>query len=194
MREELDAANQASGLNMQLMLDEPNAFNYFVARYGKFRNVNNYIACVGDKGPNLHETVGYWGERLVLVTQALGLNTCWVALSFRRGKCPAIVAPGQKIACTIALGHGETQGKSHRIKTPQEVSRAKEPVPDWFKAGVEGALLAPTAVNQQRFMLALEGDRVHAEATGGAYCNIDLGIVKQNFEVASGKSHDIWLP
>lgn len=192
LQEEIAVANRESGLNFQLMLDEPNAFNYFIAKYGSFRNVRNYIACVGKKSPDLHEKVGYWGERIVLAAQVLGLNTCWVALSFKRKKCPAAVGSDEKIACTIAIGYGETQGKPHKIKTPEQVSAAADPTPEWFKAGVTGALLAPTAVNQQKFMLTLDSDKVRAESTGGPYSDMDLGIVKRNFEIASGKDHSIW--
>ena len=194
LQEAIAAANRESGLSFQLMTDEPNAFNYFVARYGSFRNVRNYIACVGPEGPGLHEAVGYWGQLLVLTAQALGLNSCWVALSFRRRKTPAAVEKGQKIACTIALGYGENPGKSHKVKSAEQVSSPDvQPAPSWFEDGVRAALLAPTAVNQQKFFLALKGERVEAKATGGAYCEMDLGIVKRNFEIASGKDHNIWL-
>ena len=194
LQEAIAAANRESGLSFQLMTDEPNAFNYFVARYGSFRNVRNYIACVGPEGPGLHEAVGYWGQLLVLTAQALGLNSCWVALSFRRRKTPAAVEKGQKIACTIALGYGENPGKSHKVKSAEQVSSSDvQPAPSWFEDGVRAALLAPTAVNQQKFFLALKGERVEAKATGGAYCEMDLGIVKRNFEIASGKDHNIWL-
>lgn len=194
LQEAIAAANRESGLSFQLMTDEPNAFNYFVARYGSFRNVRNYIACVGPEGPGLQEAVGYWGQLLVLTAQALGLNSCWVALSFRRRKTPAVVEKGQKIPCTIALGYGENPGKGHKVKGASQVSASDvQPTPSWFEEGVRGALLAPTAVNQQKFLLALKGDRVEAKATGGVYCEMDLGIVKRNFEIASGKDHAIWL-
>ena len=161
---EVDAANRESGLHLQLMTDEPDAFNFFIARYGSFKNVRNYLACVGEKEPGLNERVGYWGQRIVLVAQALGLNS-----------------------------YGETPGVPHKVKTAAEVSRAEQPVPRWFQEGVRGAILAPTAINQQKFLLTLEGDRVRAEATGGPYSDMDLGIVKRNFEIASGRDHAVWL-
>ena len=49
--------NAASGLNMQLITDEPEAFNCFLAHYGKFRGVRNYIAMVGPKDQK--EACGY---------------------------------------------------------------------------------------------------------------------------------------
>ena len=40
----LKQCNQESGLHMQLILDEPQAFDGLLARYGNFKNVRNYIA------------------------------------------------------------------------------------------------------------------------------------------------------
>ena len=33
------------------------------------------------------EKAGYFGEHLVLKAQALGLNTCWVAMTFKKSAC-----------------------------------------------------------------------------------------------------------
>ena len=46
-----------------------------MAHYGKFENVKNYIAIVGNK--NDQEKAGYYGEKIVLKCPELGLNTCW---------------------------------------------------------------------------------------------------------------------
>lgn len=129
---------------------------------------------------------------LVLLAQTLGLNSCWVALTFSKGKCTAQVGPGEKLVCVIALGYGATQGVGHKVKGAQEVSSAAGSAPQWFADGVEAALLAPTAMNQQKFMLSLDGERVRAEATGGFYSKVDLGIVKYHFELGSGQPHSIW--
>ena len=71
--------NKESQLNIQIIYDEPNCFNSFMAHYGKFSGVSNYIAIVGKKEKDLEEKAGYYGEKLVLKAQELGLNTCWVA-------------------------------------------------------------------------------------------------------------------
>ena len=59
-------------------------------------------------------------------------------------------------------------------------------MPDWFKEGVKAAQKAPTAINQQKFMITLDGDTPVIKAKKGPMTNIDLGIVKYNFEAASG--------
>jgi hypothetical protein len=55
-----------------------------MTKYGKFRNVSNYIVMAGKKADNLDERVGYYGEHLVLMAQTLDLNTCWVGLSYSK--------------------------------------------------------------------------------------------------------------
>lgn len=65
--------------------------------------------------------------------------------------------------------------------------------PYWFKYGVEMALLALTAINQQKFEIILEEDEtVTFKDKGGPYSKVDLGIVKYNFEVGAeyAKKHN----
>lgn len=59
-------------------------------------------------------------------------------------------------------------------------------MPDWFAKGMEAALLAPTAVNQQKFYIMLEDGKASGRAGRGFYTKMDLGIVKYHFEVATG--------
>ena len=189
-RELLDALceelNRKHGLSMQIVYDEPNCFNSFMAHYGKFSGVCNYIALIGKKSPRLEETLGYCGEQLVLKAQALGLNTCWVAMT--HGKSAAEIAGGEKQTCLIALGYGKTQGVAHKSKPMTELAKADATMPDWFCKGMEAVMLAPTATNQQKFLFELHGDAVTAKVSGfGFYSAMDLGIVRYHFEAATGK-------
>lgn len=178
--------NQKAELSIQIVYDEPNCFDSFMAHYGKFSGVHNYIALIGKKSPELEETLGRCGEQLVLKAQELGLNTCWVAMT--HGKSRAIVGPGEKQVCLISLGYGETQGVAHRSKPMQALCRCAEPMPEWFEKGMTAAMLAPTAMNQQKFRFELRADgTVKAACGSGFYTKLDLGIVKYHFEAASGK-------
>ncbi len=192
---EVDVCNEASGLHIQLVTTDPKAFDGFMAHYGKFSCVKNYIALIGKAEADLEEKCGYYGERIVLKAQELGLNTCWVAMTFGKGaaKKKCVIAPGEKLMCVIALGYGETQGSSHKIKTYDEVTEAAETAPDWFKRGIEAALLAPTAMNQQKFRFSLNDNTVTAKNLGGFYSKIDLGIVKCHFELGAGKENFDWI-
>lgn len=183
---ELARVNEESGLHIQILFDEPKCFDSMMAHYGKFSGVQNYIALVGRKGESLEELCGYYGERLVLLAQSLGLNTCWVAMT--HGRSAARIEKNEKQTCLIALGYGLKQGVPHHSKAVSEVSKVEGSMPDWFEKGIEAALLAPTAMNQQKFMFELKGDDVRAKVSGfGFYSKVDLGIVKYHFEVATGR-------
>lgn len=178
--QEIKDINEESGLNVQIFYDEPKCFNSIMAHYGKFSNVTNYIAIVGNKKDE--EKAGYFGERLVLKCQELGLNSCWVALT--HGKCKAIINKGEKLLIIIALGYGLNQGVEHKSKAISELSKVDKEE-EWFNRGMEAVCLAPTAMNQQKFLFELKEGIVTAKALRGFYSKIDLGIVKYHFEVVS---------
>ena len=195
IREQLDACaaelNENAGLHIQILYDEPACFSSRMAKYGRFENCANYIAMVGPKAPDLEERCGWYGELLVLKAQELGLNTCWAALT--HGKSRAQLADGESEVILIALGYGKTQGSGRRSKTPADVSNIAPDSPAWFRQGVEAALLAPTAVNQQKFHFMLHDGCVSARAgLIGSCLKIDLGIVKCHFELGAGKENFRW--
>ena len=192
LQEEIAACNRESGLHIQLVTNESRAFDGFMAHYGKFSGVTSYLALIGQKGPELDEKCGYFGQRLVLKAQQLGLNTCWVAMSYTKIKTAFTVDKGEKLCVVIALGYGATQGVPHKSRPFSEVAKADGQMPDWFKNGVEAALLAPTAMNQQKFLFTLSGNKVSAKAGRGFYTKLDLGIVKYHFELGAGKDRFAW--
>ena len=180
--------NEEAGLNMQIIYDEPKCFNSIMAHYGSFSGVENYIAIVGPKGDDLEEKAGYYGEKLVLKAQELGLNTCWVALT--HGKPLAKIGKGEKLSVVISLGYGATQGKEHKSKDINVLAKVSEDDPQWYADGVEAAILAPTAVNQQKFFIDRDEDKVKISAPKGMLTKMDLGIIKCHFEMASGHKAD----
>ena len=178
--------NQKAGLHIQIIYDEPKCFDSMMAHYGKFDGVNNYIALVGKKSSTLDESLGYYGEQIVLKAQELGLNTCWVAMT--HGKSKAQIDKGEKQVCLISLGYGKTSGVPHKNKELSEVCNHKKDMPEWFLGGMEAALLAPTAMNQQKFYFELLSDNSIKTTCGkGFYTKLDLGIAKYHFEAVSGK-------
>lgn len=185
--------NAESNLNMQLVTEEPRAFRGIFA-YGKFHNVRNYIVITGGKSPDLDFRVGYWGELLVLQAQLMGLNTCWVGLSYSKIPNTFTLRQGHKVVCYISVGYGATQGVSHRIKALDKVSNISSSTPEWFRMGVESALLAPTAINQQKFYFEYLGeDKVAARRRFSpvGYTHLDLGIAVRHFEIGANR-HIAW--
>ncbi|MGN0155356.1 MAG: nitroreductase family protein [Lachnospiraceae bacterium] len=193
LQAEVDSCNKESGLHIQLVTNEPKAFDGFMAHYGNFSGVTNYFALIGKKDSTLDEKCGYYGERLVLKAQQLGLNTCWVAMTYSKIKTAFTIDNGEKLCIVIALGYGETDGVPHKSKPAANVTRADEPIPQWFQNGIESALLAPTAMNQQKFVFSLSGNQVSVKPGLGFYSKIDMGIAKYHFEIGAGADNFEWI-
>ena len=199
LQDKIAECNKVGNLSIQLVQNEAKAFTGMLS-YGSFSGVKNYLVMVGKKAKDLDERVGYYGEQLVLLAQTLGLNTCWVGLSYRKVPEAYNVGKDEKLVCMIALGYGETQGVTHKIKSVADVSNASDITPSWFRKGVEAALLAPTAVNQQKFSfeyVGMSNNRHQVRANKGfsmiGYTQMDLGIAKYHFEIGAGTNIFDWV-
>ena len=195
LRIEIEKLNAESGLNIQLILEEPKCFSTGMWKYGQFSGVKNYFVMAGPKGKEAEEKIGYYGEKLVILAQTLGLNTCWVGLTYKKIPGTYMLRDGDMVHCVVALGYGTTPGIQHPMKPVEQFYESDSTLPEWFRAGMEAALLAPTAVNQQKFKFILhEGNKVEAKTSFSmvGYTHIDLGIVKYHFEVGAGKDNFEW--
>ena len=115
--------NRESGLHIQLVLDEPRGFGGLPAHYGKFSGVKNYIALIGKKSPNLEEACGYYGEKIVLRAQQLGLNTCWVAMTYSKVKTAFQIAPGEI--------HPEPSGRKTHVRSRDGIAVTDREIPEF---------------------------------------------------------------
>jgi hypothetical protein len=187
IRNKIDELNTEGNLHLQFVEDAGKAFNSLFTMMAGLKSAPSVVVCAGPASDDLEEKVGYYGEKLVLFLQQLGLNTCWVGSSNKNVE-GAENAPGEKTVLVIALGYGKTPGKARKSKTAAEVTQARADRPGWFDKGVEMALLAPTAINQQHFIIRLnDDDTVEFIDKGGPFSKVDLGIVKCHFEIGAGK-------
>ena len=199
LQEKIEELNRMGQLHIQLIRNEPKAFLGPFARYGKFRNVTDYLVMAGVKADDLDDRIGYYGEQLVLFAQTIGLNTCWVGLSYTKIPDTYVLNEGEVIQAYISIGYGATQGVSHKIKRIDQVSNVSASTPEWFRRGVEAALLAPTAINQQKFSFEYVGNtdglpQVRAKKGFSlvGYTHMDLGIAKYHFEIGAGNDNFNW--
>ena len=183
----IESVNDECEQHFQLICDDPECFNSFMAHYGKFKNVRNYVAVVANTTTaDYEERCGFYGQKIVLEAQMLGLNTCWVGGTFSKGKCKAVIGQREKLIAVIAIGYGETAGVAHKSKPMEKLCIVNGDMPDWFREGMEAAMMAPTAINQQKFVIELRDDKATIMAKKGPFSRVDLGIVVYNFEAASG--------
>lgn len=186
LRELIEECNRVGSLHLQLLEEAGGTFKRLLNRFMGLSTAPSVIACVGPDDENLDERIGYYGQKIVLKAQMLGLNTCWAG-TFQPHGVKAEILPGEKLPIVIAIGYGVTPGKARKTKSAEQVVKGgMEDKPEWFVNGVKAALAAPTAINQQRFELVLTEDRdVKVIDKGGVLSKIDQGIVRYNFEVGS---------
>ena len=195
LRTEIDRVNEESGLNVQLVVNEPKAFSTGLWKYGQFSGVENYLVMAGPKDKETEEKIGYYGEQLVLLAQTIGLNSCWVGLTYKKIPGTFTLRDRDIVHCVIALGYGMMPGVQHPQKAKENFYESEGLPPVWFQNGLEAALLAPTAVNQQKFKFILHPDNVVEARTSfsmAGYTAIDLGIVKLHFEIGAGRENFTW--
>lgn len=101
---EIRTCNKESGLHIQLITNEPKAFDGFMAHYGKFSGVTNYIAMIGKKDAGLEE-------------------------KYSKIKTAFVVDKGEKLCVVIALGYGETPGIEHKSRPIKEVTKVDSQMP-----------------------------------------------------------------
>lgn len=198
IEEKIAQLNEASGLHIQLT---GRAKEVFSATFLKLAGWKGYpaetIALVGPGTEQAAFDCGYYGEELVLFLQSIGLNTCWVGM-FKKKFVDAELRDGEKIHLTIAVGYGQNPGRERPSKKAAEVCSMTpveyDAAPDWFKAGVECALKAPTAVNQQKFLFSLNDEEATiAVSAKGPHVIADLGIVAYHFQAAADKPAKLLL-
>ncbi|MBR6459536.1 MAG: hypothetical protein IKS49_05175 [Actinomycetaceae bacterium] len=189
--------NAVSGLHIQLMEDEPAVFRHYISRATGLISARHYFALVGPKNPQLGRQVGYWGQRLVLFAQSLGLRTNWTGGSRRLGASTAQVDKGEKLVIVIAVGYGEDNGKERETRSLEELCAVPDGLdnaPEWFISGMKAAQAAPTGFNRQKFRIILHPDGT-CEAKDTALIkltDVDLGTVMYNFEVGARPHTVTW--
>ena len=185
INDKIEELNREGDLHLQFIEDAGNTYNRLLNRAMGLGSAPSVIACVGKDSADLEKRLGYYGEQLVLYIQKLGLNTCWAG-TFNKKNIGAAIDRGEKLVISIAVGYGQEQGRTRRSKTAEQVTDGKSERPEWFENGVKMALLAPTAINQQKFKIRLnDDDTVEFIDKGGPFSQVDIGIVKCHFEIGA---------
>ncbi|MBT1172878.1 nitroreductase [Bifidobacterium sp. MA2] len=216
----LDPINLLSGLHIQLVRDRPQVFAEANAS-GHLKNAANYLAIVGPKDDDeAKERAGFYAERVVLAATLRGLGTLWVAGSWDRAEAArhCHVRRDEELYLGVVIGHPE-----HHLERLQEsydelveVQRTHRPTksyeeftagmtdderaaaPEWFRAGVEAAMKAPSAMNRQPVTFSYDADAdtaaAHIDPSAGDehWALNDLGIAKLHFQIGAGQGQWAW--
>lgn len=186
----IEKVNKEHQVNIKLVTNESVPV-WGVMKFFMTKGLKNYLVLLGPDRADIEESLGYCGIDIALYAQTLGLNTWWVGGTYSKNSASKDVE-GSVINGIIALGYGQVQGVPHKSKTFEDVCQYEGAMPEWFKQGVEAALLAPTAMNKQKFMITGKDNEVSISCDNGKWSGTDLGIVKYHFEVGAGKDNFQW--
>ncbi len=190
LKERVEMNNSHYNLNIKLMVDNKKGVNG-IAKHVLSKGVKNYFILAGDEAPDLDERLGYCSADLMLYAQTLGLNTWYVGGMFNRSVSQYV--EGRKVIGVIAVGYGQTEGIPHKSKSAAEVSMYDGEIPEWFVSGIKTALLAPTALNKQDFIISGKDNKVKIENENGLFTGVNRGLVKYHFELGAGKNNFEWV-
>ena len=190
LNDRTEKMNELYDTAITLKTEDTRAFNALI-KLILAKGVRNYFIMAGKDTPDLDERLGYCGAELMLYAQTLGLNTWWVGGTFNR-KLMTEMSSGNRVVGVIAVGYGQNQGVPHKSKTAEQVSRYNGDAPEWFRQGIGGALLAPTALAKQAFMITGSGEKVSIKCDNGIFTGVDTGLVKYHFELGAGKNNFEW--
>ena len=196
--------SEKSGARIELVFDNPAAFDGLRKTYGMLSGVRNYAGLIVNPGDKQAvERLGYYGELLMLHAVSMNLGACWVGGSFDRACCPFTLTGGEEIICTVSLGPTKEKnslresliyGITHRkTKTAEQMMTADAPVPGWFMDGMLAVQKAPSAVNRQSVLFSYKDGVVSARVENpGSMTLLDFGIAKLHFELGAGGGAWAW--
>lgn len=214
----IDAVNMLADAHIQLVRDQPAVFADANAS-GHLNNAANYLAVVGPKDDGARERAGFYTERVVLAATLRGLGTCWVGGSWDRSKAArhCRLSAGEELYLGVVIGYPERhfdrmaksytelaamrdahrESKTYEQFTAPMSDEARAAAPDWFKAGVQAAMKAPSAMNRQPIVFSYNPDDDTAAAMidpnveSGQALN-DPGIAKLHFQIGAGSGTWAW--
>jgi len=181
-------------------------FKGAIGPYGKIKGAPYFIAFIGNMdSSNVYEQVGYTGEGIILEAEALNLATCWVAGFFKRGAVESLVKinSNERVLSVTPIGYADDQysleekimtgfGFTHKRKSLSDMVTGldKSEWPQWTRAALEAARLAPSAVNRQPWHFDVSGNNITVSVNTikrgyGLPKRLCCGIAMLHIEVAA---------
>jgi nitroreductase len=189
-----------------LIRHSEDVFKGIIGAYGKVRGAPFFLAFIGDTGDRyVQEKVGYTGEGVILEATSLGLGTCWVGKSFDRRIASSLITmkEHERVLAVAALGYAAEEesfeerlvtgfGKFHRRKPLIALVSGIPEVewPEWIRAALLAARVAPSAANRQPWRFLVEQDSITISVDNlhdslGISKRLDCGIAMLHIEIAA---------
>jgi hypothetical protein len=151
-------------------------FAHALGFYGNIKDAPSFFAFIGDMtNPNVQEKMGYTGEGIILEATALGLGTCWNALTYKSKSVLSMIKlnKNEKLMAVSPVGY-ELKPANNEVNKSQLSEMARKRIslssmmiglkefeqPAWTLAAVEAARLAPSAINRQPWLFNIQSESI----------------------------------
>ena len=178
----------AKGVRIDVLRDE----HVFTGMFGaKIKGTSSFAALFSrDARP---ETVGYIGEAFVLECTALGLQTCWLGVSFSKQSLHNAIKlrQGEKLVCIISMGQCAEGYVARKRRTVAELTEITDEqfanLPEWKRCAVACARMAPSAINAQPWSFDTDGPGIGVENASWnfGWGRLDCGIAMLHIELGA---------
>lgn len=185
--------------------------------YGVIKGTSFFIAAAVEKADKNMEELGYELEKLVLYCTSLGIGTCWLGGTFKKGEFAKAIdlKEGELLPIVTPIGYAsESRSIVDSIFRFASGSKNRKPWAELFyygsfdkplsqeeageySAALEMVRLAPSASNKQPWRIIKDNDGFHfylhrtkgyGAALGYDIQKIDMGIAMCHFELAAKES------
>ena len=194
--------NAVSGMHIQFLSAPDEKSTVKLARTMFTSSPLQTLVLPGRQTPEQEEQAGYYGQRIVLHAQRLGLATCWVAGTYDHHSVHAQLEEGEQVLSVIPVGYamekmplkqqmirvGLRRGdRSEDAFVDSEVLYSQ--LPEWFRFCVQAVRKGPSAVNGQPINLSWRNGEICAciWKSNHKMEYLDLGIAKAQFEAAAAE-------
>lgn len=162
---------------------------------GRIHGMSHCAYMIAEQGmERMATSAGVSGEAFILEATAMGVGTCWVAGSYRRGAVNVDLQPGERLLAVTPLGLPENPDEMppRRRKNLSQIGLTEPSSwPLWAYHAAESVRIAPSAVNLQPWRLHYAGHALQL-MTNGKTDTLDMGIALLHMEAAmEGRKH-LW--
>jgi nitroreductase len=183
-----------------------------IGTYGIIKGTNLYIGGVVEKGEKDLEQLGYVLERFILYATSLGLGTCWLGGTFKKGEFGKAVNLKGNELLPIVTPIGYPAEKRGIVESLMRMAAGSNNRKQWnelffnenlnqplnekegeaYSTALEMVRLAPSASNKQPWRVIKSGDaynfylqsaKGYGSALGFNIQRIDMGIAMCHFEM-----------
>ena len=186
--------------------------NIKLGTYGVIKGTSTFLLSAAEKGKMDLEQLGYTFEKIVLYCTSIGIGTCWMAGTFKRGEFAKAIKLRQNEMLTAISPLGYASEKRSFIDSAVRLTAGSKKRKEWEELFFEGDFdkslennnserycealemvrIAPSASNLQpwrivkqknEFHFFLKGKKGYNSAFGFNIQRIDIGIAMCHFEL-----------